>query len=471
MSPPLNRPPLFQATVDPATLALRVRALAAMRRLEQVPSDKILQLLELAQLITSVPTAFVNVVDEAVVTELVVAGKQSNGKHAAEDTFCAHLVKSPEPVLVVLDATRDPRFSQLPVVTGPAHIRFYAGAAILSPDGIPIGTLCVMDTAPRDSFPTTVAKGLATLSAAVTAQLELRQQIDSLEEAQQKFTAFMNNGPVAAFMKDEEGRYAYVNRCFLDSFGMTEGELIGKRDRDLWPIEIASALEAHDRWVMSQDTPVELTEAGPADEDGNMTWWQSHKFVVHGKRKLLGGIALNVTELHRMQSKFRHLASTDALTGLPNRHALNEVLTEMIDQRDNPGGLTAVLFMDLDRFKQVNDTLGHQAGDMLLIEFADRLRRVVRNTDKVFRLAGDEFVVVLDGLHDSTEAIKVADKILDAMKPAMLLNGQPHQASTSIGIAVRPTGEVDSSALLAMADDALYQAKRAGRGNYALAAA
>ncbi len=469
MTPPPSRPPLFQAGFDAAALKLRDRTVAAMRTLERVPPEKIMQLLEIARLITGAPTAFVNLVDVSLVTELIASGTSGGRQHAADDTFCSHVVKAPEQVLVVPDATRDPRFAQLPVVTGDAHIRFYAGTAILSPDGIPIGTLCVMDKVAREELSEATTKGLVTLAAAVTARLELRQQIDELEEERSKFIAFMDHGPVVSFMKDDEGRYAYVNQRFKDSFGMTDEQLIGKRDRDLWPADIASALEAHDRWILLQEAPVELTEAGPADADGNVTWWQSYKFVVPGKRRLLGGMSLNVSELHRMQSTFRQLASTDALTGLPNRHALNEVLTDMVDQRSQSGELTAVLFMDLDHFKLVNDTLGHQAGDMLLVEFADRLRRAVRSSDKVFRLAGDEFVVVLDGLHDTNEATRVADKIIEAMKPTMNLNGQPHQASTSIGIAIRPSGEVDSAGLLAMADEALYQAKRSGRGGYALA--
>lgn len=464
-----TRPPLFQATVDPATLKLRNSALAAKRALERIPTENLAHLLEIARLVTDARMAFVNVVDESTVSTLVGAGAASGQQHAVGDTFCSHVVDAPNQSLNVLDARVDPRFANLPVVAGEEKIRFYAGTAILSPDGVPIGTLCVMDTVERKEFPETTAQGLVTLAAAVTARLELRQQIDALEEERRKFNAFMDHGPVVAFMKDDEGRYTYVNQRFMDSFGMTEDQLIGNRDRDLWPVEISSALEAHDRWVMGQDEPVELTEAGPPDADGSVTWWQSHKFVVPGTRRLLGGMALNVSELHRMQSKFRHLASTDALTGLPNRHALNTVLTEMVDQRSGAGELTAVLFMDLDRFKQVNDTLGHQAGDMLLVEFADRLRRAVRSTDKIFRLAGDEFVVVLDGLHAATEAVRVAEKILESMKPPVSLNGQTHQVSTSIGIAVRPSGKVDSGALLAMADDALYQAKNSGRGCYAIA--
>ncbi len=464
-----NHPPLFQATLDPDALKLRNDALMAARILEHAPVEALRQLLDIARLITRAELAFVNRVDDHIVAN-IVASRGALNQHQPQDSFCAVLMKEPARQLVVLDASQDPRFARLPVVTGDEHVRFYAGTAVLSPEGIPVGTLCVMDRTPREDFPDELREGLATLAMAVTARLELRQQVIALEDERKKFTAFMDSGPLVAFMKDEQGRYSYVNQQFLDSFGLKESELIGKRDADLWPADIASALEAHDRWVLTQGQPVELTEAGPADEDGNGTWWQSHKFVVPGQRRLLGGIALNVTELHRMQSKFRHLAGTDALTGLPNRHALNEVLLEIGEQRSGAGDLTAVMFMDLDHFKQVNDQHGHQAGDMLLVEFADRLRRSVRSTDKIFRLAGDEFVVVLDKLRDKAEAVKVADKIITAMQAPIKLNGQTCQASTSIGIAVRPTGEVDSAALLAMADDALYQAKHAGRGGYSIAA-
>lgn len=440
-----------------------------MHALARVPPEAIKQLLDIACLLTQASMGFVNLVTETLVAELVTTTESDRQQYAPEETFCAHVVKEPAQPLIVLDASKDSRFCHLAIVTGEQHIRFYAGTAILSPAGVPVGTLCIMDKTARDSFPDSLATGLVTLSAAVTARLDLRQQVETLADERNKFTAFMDSSPTVSFMKDEQGRYTYVNQRFLDSFGMTREALIGKSDADLWSEEIAKPLATHDSWVMQQDRTIELTEAGPPDEHGNTTWWQSYKFVVPGQRKLLGGIALNVSELHRLQTRFRHLASTDALTGLPNRHALNEVLNGMGEQRTKPGELTGVLFMDLDRFKQVNDTLGHQAGDALLIEFADRLRACVRSTDKVFRLAGDEFVVVLEGLHHADEAVRVADKITEAMKASVSIDGQPYQASTSIGIAIRPSGEIHSEALLSMADHALYQAKRAGRGGYALA--
>ncbi len=128
-----------------------------------------------------------------------------------------------------------------------------------------------------------------------------------------------------------------------------------------------------------------------------------------------------------------------------------------------------VMFMDLDKFKSVNDTFGHESGDQLLVEFGLRLKRAVRHTDTVFRLAGDEFVVMLEGLQSAAEAEKVAQKILDAMKDPVHLAGQPFVASTSIGIAMLPDVETTAQALLAMADQALYEVKRTQRGQYRFA--
>lgn len=125
------------------------------------------------------------------------------------------------------------------------------------------------------------------------------------------------------------------------------------------------------------------------------------------------------------------------------------------------------MFLDLDRFKHINDSLGHGTGDRVLCAFAERLRASVRSTDLVSRLAGDEFVMVLEGLHDASEATQVADKVLAKVGEPLVLDGQPLQMSTSIGIACWRPGET-AAELLARADRALYAAKAAGRAGWHL---
>lgn len=188
--------------------------------------------------------------------------------------------------------------------------------------------------------------------------------------------------------------------------------------------------------------------------------------MVPGPEPLLGGVALNVSDLRNIQERFKKMASTDALTGLPNRLDLELRLDESMQRSRQRQHQLCVMFMDLDKFKSINDTYGHDAGDKLLVEFSLRLKRVVRHTDTVFRLAGDEFVIVLEGLKSSEEAEKIAQKILDSMKEAVDLGKHSIQASTSIGIAMMPETEISSQALLSQADHALYSVKRTQRGNY-----
>jgi len=181
------------------------------------------------------------------------------------------------------------------------------------------------------------------------------------------------------------------------------------------------------------------------------------------------GLANDVTRLKEIEHELSRLARSDALTGLPNRRRFEERLAEAITRSERNAGSIALLYLDLDHFKAVNDSLGHQRGDELLQEFARRLRASVREVDTVARLAGDEFVVLLEDLPAVDAAATVAAKILEAMRPAVQLEGCTLAASVTIGVAFRRQGEGDSALLLQRADRALYAAKEAGRGTFRVA--
>lgn len=176
------------------------------------------------------------------------------------------------------------------------------------------------------------------------------------------------------------------------------------------------------------------------------------------------GLINDITEQKDVEHKLRHLAQFDSLTGLANRSRFDDKLAEAIARSERSGTSLALVFLDLDDFKSINDTFGHQGGDLALQEFARRLIRSVRSTDTVARLAGDEFVVVLELLKHADEAAVVAAKIIAAMATPFQLFDEQHVFSTSMGIAVRRRGETDGEALLRRADTALYQAKALGRG-------
>ena len=174
----------------------------------------------------------------------------------------------------------------------------------------------------------------------------------------------------------------------------------------------------------------------------------------------------DITEMKERQQQLDDLARTDTLTGLPNRRQFDEKLREaaLRSQRDKRG--YAVMFLDIDHFKRINDTLGHASGDAVLREFGQRLTAAVRETDVAARLAGDEFVVLLGGVADEVNAARVAQKILDAVRLEFTIDGHVLQLTTSVGIALSSDPSISATDMVRSADAALYQAKGAGRNRF-----
>ncbi|GAB3460883.1 EAL domain-containing protein [Kineococcus endophyticus] len=176
----------------------------------------------------------------------------------------------------------------------------------------------------------------------------------------------------------------------------------------------------------------------------------------------------DVTERHRAEQQLLHLALHDPLTGLPNRYLLDDHLDAALARGRRDHATTALLFLDLDDFKDVNDVLGHQAGDELLVVVGQRLRRAVRETDTAARYGGDEFVVVCEGLRAEAEAQAVADRVMDSVTAPLQLRGRTISPRLSIGIAICDHHESRTAeVLLSEADSALYEAKTAGKGRSA----
>jgi len=165
------------------------------------------------------------------------------------------------------------------------------------------------------------------------------------------------------------------------------------------------------------------------------------------------------------EDRLRHRAEFDPLTDLPNRASFAERLQQAM-ARATRSSRTAVLFLDIDHFKNINDTLGHAAGDELLKVFAARMRDCVRQSDMVARLAGDEFTIILEGLRDATDATTLANKLVQALRAPTVLAGKLYEITTSVGVALWNADDANDAALLQRADAALYEAKRRGRNGY-----
>jgi diguanylate cyclase (GGDEF)-like protein/PAS domain S-box-containing protein len=182
-------------------------------------------------------------------------------------------------------------------------------------------------------------------------------------------------------------------------------------------------------------------------------------------------LSSDVTALKEVERKLQALARYDTLTGLPNRLLVNEKLPEVLARADRTGNALALMYLDVDRFKAINDGLGHAAGDEVLQEFARRLVTSVRTTDTVARLAGDEFVIILEGLHDHGEVHAIAQKIVNQVSLPMQVGERELAVTTSVGVAFHDPSQPATTAalLLAKADEALYAAKRAGKSTFRVA--
>jgi diguanylate cyclase len=177
-------------------------------------------------------------------------------------------------------------------------------------------------------------------------------------------------------------------------------------------------------------------------------------------------VALNAVQREETAALVHAMAFKDTLTGLPNRRLLEDRLDQSIASADRADGKIAVLFLDLDHFKAVNDTLGHEAGDQLLKQVSGRLQEAVRKSDTVARLGGDEFILLLQNITCHQDVDSVADKVIQAISSPFIIGGKQVQVGTSIGIVLYPEDCTDPASLVALADKALYKAKQSGRNRY-----
>jgi diguanylate cyclase (GGDEF)-like protein/PAS domain S-box-containing protein len=206
-------------------------------------------------------------------------------------------------------------------------------------------------------------------------------------------------------------------------------------------------------------------------ENGGYRWMRSRGLAVrdeHGNVQRIAGSQTDVTARKLVEERLLHDALHDALTGLPNRMLFSDRLDRCLARRSRSGVRPAVLFIDLDRFKNVNDSLGHASGDRLLVEVARKLERCVRPCDTVARLGGDEFAVLLEDVVDDASAVQVAERILADLSRSVRLDEQEVVTAASIGIACGDLSYRDPGELLRDADTAMYRAKELGKGRYQL---
>ena len=267
--------------------------------------------------------------------------------------------------------------------------------------------------------------------------------------------------PDAVCVVDPEGRLLFVNASFQRIFGYAPEEVLGRQIFSLvHPDDLEATAEQAER-VMAGELQRHFRnryihkDGHTVDIQWSARWLPQHRVRI--------GVGHEVTDLRRTERELEHRANHDSLTGLVNRHRLRLELQAAIDRAADEDSGLALLYIDLDGFKRVNDRAGHAVGDRLLREIAERMQRAVRQHDLVARVGGDEFVVLLPDCRDTRVAWEIAESLRTRLVAPCRLPEGLFQLDASIGVATFPADGADADALLMHADRAMYVAKQGGR--------
>ncbi|HEY0282989.1 MAG TPA: diguanylate cyclase, partial [Rhizomicrobium sp.] len=297
---------------------------------------------------------------------------------------------------------------------------------------------------------------------------KVRERTAELRRSEEMFRELAANIPEALWIRDIEGQtLRYVNPAWQELSGLSAapGDPIDKLYQTVHPDD-RQRIANERRRAPNTHASSEYRLVRP---DRSVRWVHARTFPIanpSGKSPWLVEILEDVTQRREVQRQLVHLARHDALTGLPNRMFLYESLQEALVHASEDHLVVSVLLLDIDYFKNVNDTLGHAVGDAVLREFAARLAQCVRPGDIVGRLAGDEFAVIVLTPADSNGAIDVANRIRDSLQNPLVLQDKNILVTASVGIASYPTDTSDLEVLIRYADAALYDAKAAGRNGF-----
>jgi diguanylate cyclase (GGDEF)-like protein/PAS domain S-box-containing protein len=306
------------------------------------------------------------------------------------------------------------------------------------------------------------AQQLARQATAVRAAEGLREKLAFIQQ-------LIEAVPQPIFFKDAAGHYLGVNRAWEQFFGIPREKFVGKSVFELYPDDPDLAQRHHAKDAELFSNPGSQSyEAAIRDAQGELRQTIYNKATFNradGSVAGLIGTITDITEQRRVEEQVRHMAHHDALTQLPNRSLLQDRVGQAIARAKRKREQLALLFIDLDRFKSINDSLGHSVGDRLLQAVGARLLGCTRAADTVARIGGDEFVVLLGDVERPESARQVAQKLLEALSAPLELDGHGLQVTPSIGIAVYPGDGEDVETLLRNADSAMYHAKREGRNN------
>ncbi|SHN68385.1 PAS domain S-box-containing protein/diguanylate cyclase (GGDEF) domain-containing protein [Duganella sacchari] len=300
-------------------------------------------------------------------------------------------------------------------------------------------------------------------------QAEVKDSTSRLRQREARLQAILNKAADAILTVDGNGALMSANAAAGRLFGYAPEKMTALPLDKLIPVGVgeAAGLDAAGLLRMiACGVTHEYELPGWRSDGSEFPLAMSVSEVELPDEHLFVAILHDLTEQHMAQERIHRLAHHDTLTGLANRLSLNLRLDQLLAQTRRSGGMAALLFIDLDHFKKINDTHGHEMGDLLLIAVSQRLQELLREVDTIARLGGDEFIVVTDGAVTPDDASNIAVRIVDALTAPYHLQGKTIHSGASVGVAMFPSDGDDSSTLMRHADTAMYAAKSQGRGNF-----
>lgn len=401
-----------------------------------------------------------------------------------EYAFCSHTIASPDG-MIVTDATRDPRFRDNPLVTGEPHIRMYAGFPLRiqsqiggQPVCAAIGALCVIDSTPRDITPAERDQ-LRALADIVQALFEARASAALAVEFASELSASREQSERANRQFRQAERMANIGswRLTLDDNKIDWSDQVHvihglPLNTDPSLVDALAFYPPAERDFVSQTLARTIATGVPFDFEADFIAANGEQRRVRsmgevefrgGTPAAVVGVFQDITRQYELEQKLRRLAHRDALTGLPNRASLDEHLDKRLHALVESGGPLKLLLIDLDNFKKVNDECGHHSGDELLQSVAATLTGPGLDDCFAARLGGDEFVVIVEGTARCDAIQVITERLLRGLHHVVEAPGTDIDVTASIGISDWLGPVQDRRALLKAADNALYDAKRAGR--------
>ncbi|HWA13001.1 MAG TPA: EAL domain-containing protein [Burkholderiales bacterium] len=368
--------------------------------------------------------------------------------------------------VITFDIAADPLWEDYRDLALPYGLRACWSVPVVAASGEVVGSFAAYYSVPRMPHPEEMAL-LETGRHIAGIAIERDRAMQALRTRHERLQMVMDAMPFSIAYADRNLRYVAVNRRFEEFFNQRREQVIGRHTWDVIGKPLFDSIKPYmDQVMAGQEVKYERERLG---EDGRARHFEVHYLPQIGDDgTVLGhfGILHDITERKRSEALLQFLANHDQLTRLPNRNQFSQKLQEALGRASRYGHRAALMFIDLDRFKNVNDTLGHESGDMLLVAVADRFRETLRATDTLARLGGDEFTVVLENIEGPAQAAASAQRLLGTFAQPFQVQGQELFLGASIGISLFPEDGQDATTLLRNADIAMYRSKDLGRNTF-----